>query len=118
MFNIFLGKPKLPTSLQRLDISCLQEHKKALHDELDPFDHSDLLFEERAIEIIAHDQITESDKHSEQTRYLLKTIKENKNDCFHFFLYILQKEEYEYILQKLCERPAPKIESSGMFNHI
>lgn len=111
------GKPKLPTSLQRLDISCLQEHKKVLHDELDPFDHSDLLFEERAIEIIAHDQITESDLRNKQIEYLLKTIEENKNDCFHFFLYILQKEEYEYILQKLCERPAPKSsESVGTLN--
>lgn len=118
MFKYFSGKPKLPISLQRLEISCIQEHEDVLHDELDPSDHSDLLFEERAIEIIAHDQITESDLRSKQTGYLLKTIKENKNDCFHFFLYILQKEEYEYILQKLCERPAPKIESSGMLNHI
>lgn len=114
----FSGKPKLPTSLQRLKISCIQEHEEVLHDELDPFDHSDLLFEERAIEIIDHDKITESDLRSKQSEFLLKTIKENKTDCFHFFLYILQKQDYKYILQKLCERPAPKIESSGMFNHI
>lgn len=119
MCSIFLsGKPNLPTNLRSLEISCLQEHEEVLNDELDPFDHSDLLFEERAMEIIAHDKITESGLRSKQIKRLLKTIKENRNDCFHFFLHILQKEEYNYILEKLCDRPAPKVGTSGMFDHI
>lgn len=86
MCFIFLsGKPNLSTSLQRLEISCLQEHEDVLHEELDPVDLSDLLFEERAMEIIAHDTITESSLRSKQVKHLLKTINENENDCFHFF---------------------------------
>lgn len=108
MFNIFLGKPKLPTSLQRLDISCLQEHKKVLHDELDPFDHSDLLFEERAIEIIAHDQITESDLRNKQIEYLLKTIEENKNDCFHFFFIHSSKRGIRIYSSEAVREAGPK----------
>lgn len=119
MCFIFLsGKPNLSTSLQRLEISCLQEHEDVLHEELDPVDLSDLLFEERAMEIIAHDTITESSLRSKQVKHLLKTINENENDCFHFFLYILQKEEYKYIFEKLFESPAPNVKISGMFNYI
>lgn len=101
--------------LRGLEITCLQEHREVLHNELDPLYLCDLLFEERAITILAHDKITEVKQRQKQIKYLLRTVVENKNDCFYFFLYILQREEYEYIREKL-EKPASRAENVGMFN--
>lgn len=110
------GKPSLCSELRSLNISCLQEHEEVLLEELDPLHISDLLFEERAIEIVEHDTITEFEYRRLQITNLLKTVKENKNDCFHFFLYILQNEEYVCIREKL-ERPVPEASRAGMFNY-
>lgn len=108
------GKPILSRSLQPLTKSCLKEHKNFLRDELEPLDICDFLFEERALEILDHDMITENGRRKKQIKRLLKTVKRNKNYCFHFFLYILQKEEYKYVLEEL-ERPASETFRAGMF---
>lgn len=99
--------------LRRLGIRCLKEHSELLHNELDPLYFCDLLFEERAITILAHDKITEVKRRQKQIRDLIEVI-ENENDCFHFFLYILLREEYKYIRETL-ERPASEAENVGMF---
>lgn len=108
------GKPNLSPSLQPLTISCLKEHKIFLRDELEPLEICDFLFEEKALEILDHDKITEKERRRKQAKRLLKTIKRNKNCCFHFFLYILQKKEYKDVLDKL-ERPASETIRAGMF---
>lgn len=72
-----------------------------MYNELDVNDICDHLFEERAMDIPTHDRITETSSRKKQIRYLLETLKENKNDCFYFFLYILQTEEFHLILDKL-----------------
>lgn len=108
------GKPNLSPSLQPLTISCLKEHKIFLRDELEPLEICDFLFEEKALEILDHDKITEKERRKKQAKRLLKTIKRNKNCCFHFFLYILQKKEYKDVLDKL-ERPASETIRAGMF---
>lgn len=46
--------------LKRLSPSCLHEQKEFLLDELEPIDLCDLLLEEKAIEIMTHDKITET----------------------------------------------------------
>lgn len=91
----------MPPRLRCLSITCLQEHKEVLQDELEPLNFCDFLLEESAIEILVHDRITETNQRQKQIKYLLETIEENNHDCFHFFLYILQKEEYSYILEEL-----------------
>lgn len=108
------GKPTLSPSLQLLTISCLKEHKHFLRDELEPLDICDFLFEESALEIREHDMITENGRLKKQIKRLLKTVKRNENDCFHFFLYILQNKEYKYVLEVL-ERPASETIRAGMF---
>lgn len=80
----------MPASFSQLNISCLQEYEGILLKELDPLEISDLLFEEEAIDIVDHDQITETAIRLEQTKCLIDTVKENRNDCFHFFLFTLQ----------------------------
>lgn len=101
--------------LRRLGIRCLKEHSELLHNELDPLYFCDLLFEEKAISILAHDKITEVKRRQKQIRDLIEVIEnENENDCFHFFLYILQRDEYKYIRETL-ERPASEAENVGMF---
>lgn len=107
----------MPSELRGLDIKCLQEHSELLHNELDPLYLCDLLFEERAITILAHDKITEVKQRQKQIRYLLGTVIENENDCFHFFLYILQREDYKYIRETL-ERHASEAGNVGMFKEI
>lgn len=97
-----------------LKTQCLQEHEEFLNEELEPLDICDLLFEERAIEISAHDKITETSRRQKQMKYLLETVKENKNDCFLFFLYILQKEGHESILEEL-KKSAMGAVGTGMF---
>ncbi|XP_078324280.1 uncharacterized protein LOC111123198 isoform X2 [Crassostrea virginica] len=100
------GRPVLDTSLRTVNISCLQEHEEVLQDELEPVYICDLLFEERAVDIPDHDRVTEARHRQKQIKHLLDTVKENKNDCFHFFLYILQKEESESILQEFKTSPS------------
>lgn len=105
------------SSLRRLSVACLQENEDFLLDELEPLDLCDLLFEEKAIEILAHDMITETSQRQKQTTYLIDTVKENNNDCFHFFLYTLQRTEYAYIREEL-EKPASEAIKGGMFYSI
>lgn len=87
------GLPVLSPNLKRLSTWCLQEQKKYLLDELEPINICDFLFEEKAIEIMTHDNITETAKRRQQVEDLLQTLQENKNDCFHYFLYIIEKNE-------------------------
>lgn len=55
--------------LRGLRITCLQEHSELLHNELEPLYLCDLLFEERAITILAHDKITEVKQRQKQISY-------------------------------------------------
>lgn len=95
------GRPALNAELSRLGISCLQEYERFLLDELEPLDLCDLLFEEDAIKMHTHDKITETKKQLKQAKQLIETVKENENDCFHFFLFTLQRDEYEHIRKEL-----------------
>lgn len=88
------GLPGLSPHLKRLSTSCLQEQKKYLLNELEPIDICDFLFEEKAIEIMTHDSITEREKRRQQVEDLLQTLQENRNSCFHYFLYIIEKNEF------------------------
>lgn len=112
---LLLGRPNLNQRHRSLKTSCLQEHEEFLNEELEPLDICDLLFEERAMEISAHDKITETSKRQKQMKYLLETVNENENDCFYLFLYILQKEGYESILEEL-KKSTPGAVGAGMFN--
>lgn len=73
------------------------------------------MFEDRAIEIVEHDTIKECEFRHQQSENLLKTVKENKTDCFHFFLNILQIEDFVCIRDKLV-RPSPAAIRAGEFN--
>lgn len=103
-------------SLRCLTISCLKEFKDFLYDELEPVDICDVLFEESAVDIPSHDKITEPTRRRKQTECLLKTVKENKHDCFHFFLYIVQ-EMFPFVCQELEESIPSPIEV-GMYAFI
>lgn len=107
------GKPNLIRSLTSLTTSCLQEHEKGLCDELEPIVVCDLLFEEEAINIFDHDIITETKQRQKQITRLIEHLKENKKDCFHYFLYILQKEEFKTI-RKMLENPHSNAVGKGM----
>ena len=96
----------MDTSLRTVNISCLKEHEEVLKNELEPLYVCDLLFEERAVDILNHDRVTEARHRQNQIKHLLDTLMENENDCFHFFLYILQKEDSESILQELKRSPS------------
>lgn len=109
------GKPILSPRLRSLNITCLQKYEKMFYTELEPLDLCDLLFEESAIEIPAHDKITETRTRVKQTKYLLETVQENKNDCFHFFLYILQREEFQFI-RNVLEEDASGIRGADELN--
>lgn len=87
-----LGRPVLNPSLSLLSTSCLRESRNLFEDELEPIRISDLLFEERAVDILDHDRITGIVSRREQIQMLLETVKRNKENCFHFFLYILQND--------------------------
>lgn len=87
------------------------------YDELEPLHLCDLLFEERALDLLAHDKITGKKQRQKQIEHLLETIEKNEHDCFHFFLYILWKNKYKFILETL-ERSTPRVVSNGMFNLI
>ena len=84
-----------------LDISCLQEHSDIIRNELDALYICDKLFEEMAVTFIDHDKITEAKQRRKQMDSLLNTVKENKDDCFNVFLFILQTEEYHSVLCEL-----------------
>lgn len=101
-------KQDLSPSLRCLKISCLEQRKEVLLEELEPLGLCDVLLEEGAIKILHHDKIMEIDKREKQIKYLLDHIKENKTDCFQAFLYTLQKENYEVICKEL-ERPVSKV---------
>lgn len=80
---------------------------------MEPVDLCDLLFEEKAIETHDHDKITETKRQLKQAKQLIETVKENENDCFHFFLFTLQRDEYEYIRKEL-EKPVSGALRDGM----
>lgn len=85
-----LGRPVVDKNLSCQPILCLRDHKDFFEDELEPIKISDLLFEERAVDILTHDRITEIVPRRKQIRILLDTVIKNKEDCFHMFLFILQ----------------------------
>lgn len=96
----FLERPDLIPCLKDLTISCLKDSKNFLLDELEPNPISDLLFEKGAIEIFTHDKLTETVYRRQRAKFLIETVQENRNDCFQFFLFILQKK-YSYICEEL-----------------
>lgn len=106
----FLEKPVLIQSLRWLSTSCLRDYVNLFEDELEPIKISDLLFEERAVDILDHDRITEIDSRRKQIQILLETVQGNKENCFHYFLYILQNE-FDNICIELKKPPfaAPRI---------
>lgn len=110
------GLPGLSPHLKRLSTSCLQEQKKYLLNELEPIDICDFLFEEKAIEIMTHDSITEREKRRQQVEDLLQTLQENKNDCFHYFLYIIEKNEFNDIRNVLENTLHPEDVRDGIYN--
>lgn len=111
------GKPDLMRSLTSLTTSCLQEHEVVLYDELEPIVVCDLLFEEEAVNILDHDFITETKQRQKQIQRLIKKLKENNKDCFHYFLYILEKEKFKTI-RKLLEKSPSKAVGKGMSEEI
>lgn len=117
IIDIFLsGKPDLKSKLRCLTTACLKKYEDFFYDELEPVDICDVLFEESAVDIPSHDKITESTLRRKQIEYLLKTVKENKHDCFHFFLYTIQ-EILPFVCQEL-EKRTPSIIEVGMFVFI
>ena len=105
----------MDTALQSLNVSCLQEHQQLLKNELDPLYLSDLLFEERAIELFEHDKVTEESRCEKQIPLLLEIVTENKNKCFHFFLHILLNRDYEHIIKKIVG-PVEETVQNGRLN--
>lgn len=97
------GRPVLESNLRCLTTACLLNHEDFLFEELEPIFLCDFLFEEGAIGILSHDIITETSQRRKQVKFLIKTIMENKHDCFHFFLYILKREDYGYVCQTLAD---------------
>lgn len=75
----------------------------------------DLLLEERAVDIVDHDKITETKTRREQSKHLMEILEENNNDCFHYFLHILYENNFAKIL-KLFENPARRAVIDGKFN--
>lgn len=109
-----IGKPALHHSLSYLTISCLRDYRNLLEEELEPIKIADLLFDERAVDILAHDKITETIFRQKQIKHLLETVERNKEDCFHFFLFILQNE-FQNICREL-QRPNFAAVTGNMFN--
>lgn len=87
----------MSAKLTSLSTLCLEEQKEFLLDELEPKYLCDLLLEERAIEIMTHDIITEITDRRPQINALLQTLQKNENECFHYFLYIIEKKEFDFI---------------------
>lgn len=72
----------------------------------------DLSLEERAVDIVDHDKITETKRRRKQSQRLMEILEENNNDCFHHFLHILCKKNYATILEEL-ESPAIRAVDDG-----
>lgn len=89
-FTLTLVTPLLVQSLSCQSISCLSDHEDFFEEELEPIMILDLLFEERAVDILTHDIITQTVPRRKQIGILLDTVKRNKEDCFKIFLFILQ----------------------------
>lgn len=75
-------------------------------------DLSDFLFEVGALDIFEHDRITDDDRRRFQVTHLLKAVKEDKNDCFHWFQFFFKKENNKPIIELL--RSASETASDGM----
>lgn len=106
----------MPEQLKCLRRECLEENEEFLLDELDPIELCDILLEERAIEIMIHDKITETEERRQQAKDLLQVLQENKNECFHYFLHIIQSNEYKDICNQLKNPSASEAVGKGMFN--
>lgn len=106
----------MPEQLGCLRGECLQGNEEFLLDELEPIELCDILLEERAIEIMIHDKITETGERRQQAKDLLQVLQENKNDCFHYFLHIIQNKEYKDIRCQLENPSASEAARDGMFN--
>lgn len=102
--------------LERLSTSCLQEKKIILLDKLEPLNICDFLFEEKAIDIMTHDKLTETGKRRQQVKDLLQTLQENKNNCFHYFLYIIEKNEFNDIRNVLENTSHSEDVRDGIYN--
>ena len=102
------------TLLEKLDVSCLDEHKQFLEEELEPLCICDILFEESAINILDHDKATETSRRKKQISHLLDTIKKNENNCFMFFLYILQNQRRHHIIKELLKASSKETIAAGM----
>lgn len=100
--------------LERLGTWCLHEQHEFLLDELEPVDICDFLLEERAIEIMTHDKITETEERRQQVEELLQTLQEN--DCFHYFLYIIEKYKFDYIRNVIGSPLASEAIREGICN--
>lgn len=104
----------MDSSLKDLHVSCLQKHRQFLQEELDPMLFSDRLFEERALDLLEHDKVTEENKLIKQVSHLLDILTENKNECFHFLLYILQNEKCKGIIDEIVS-PGNLTVQTGIF---
>lgn len=102
--------------LERLSTWCLQEQHEFLLDELEPVDICDFLLEERAIEIMTHEKITETEGRRQQVKALLQTLQENENDCFHYFLYIIEKNKFNDMHNVLESTLHPEDIRDGIYN--
>ena len=101
--------------LEKLDTSCLDEHKHFLEEELEPLYICDILFEESAISILDHDKVTEASLRKKQISYLLDTVKKNENNCFLFFLHCnLQNQNHHHIIKELLKTPSKETTAAGM----
>lgn len=102
--------------LNCLSPSCLQEQKEFLLDELEPIDLCELLLEEKVIEIMTHDKITETGEGRQQIKDLLQTLQQNENDCFHYFLYIIEKNEFKDIRNELASQSVLEAAREGIYD--
>lgn len=82
---------------------------------MEPMRICDLLLEERAVDIVDHDKITETKRRREQCECLMEILEENNNDCFHYFLHILCEKKFARIL-KLLKIPAVRAVDDGKSN--
>lgn len=102
------------TLLEKLDTSCLDERTQFLQEELEPLYICDILLEESAISILDHDKATEASRRKKQISYLLDIVKKNQNNCFMFFLYILQSQGRHNIIKELLKTSSKETIATGM----
>lgn len=88
-----------------LNLICLDEHQELLKEKLEPLDLSDFLFEVGALDILEHDRIAEDECRRVQVTHLLNAVKENKNDCFHWFQWFLKVQNNRAIIELLKSVP-------------